>query len=194
MKLKDIKKEIKGVFKLPKKRYYLGKLKYALPYMYPRGFSSTILSVRKLKLKTEEELQKYNTQYPHFAQSKEDRHKFSNLPMVRRCKDWVIKLFGNYYWIELGWPISIKNLELGYKWKYDFVRYEWNPSFQINFFNWQFCIFWEAPDGHDDLYYEMIIWYLHCDKDIIKAESEWGWADFNTKESTWNKKYLIHES
>jgi hypothetical protein len=39
--------EIKGVFKLPKKNYYVGKLFYGAPYYYPWNFNKTILTVRK---------------------------------------------------------------------------------------------------------------------------------------------------
>lgn len=72
-------------------------------------------------------------------------------------------------------------------------RYEWQPSFQIYFFKWQFCIFWNAPDGDNDLYYEMILWYLkYSNKDVNKAKETWGWINYNTKESTWNDKYLVN--
>ena len=55
MKLKELKKEIKGVFKPPKKRYYLGKLYYGTPYFYPINFNSTIVKIRKLKLRNDDE-------------------------------------------------------------------------------------------------------------------------------------------
>lgn len=186
--------EIKGVFVPPKKRYYLGKLVYGTPYMNPTGFSPTIISVRKLKLKTQEELNKYDERYPHLKQYREDKFKFSNIPMVRRCKDWVVKIFGTYYWIQLGKPWSITTVQLGWKDKFNSPRHEWNPSFQIYFFKWQFCIFWEAPDGNDEKYYEMILWYLkYCNKDIVKAKKTWEWTDYNTKLSTWENKYLLNE-
>lgn len=53
MKIKEIKANIKGVFKLPIKEYYLGKLYHGSPYMYPRHFNSTILTIKK-------ELPKFN--------------------------------------------------------------------------------------------------------------------------------------
>ena len=28
-------------------------------------------------------------------------------------------------------------------------------------------------------------------KDIIKTENTWGWVDYETKESTWNKNYML---
>ena len=47
MKAKDIKKDIKGIFKLPVRRYYFGKLQYGCPYFYPWNYNSTILTIRK---------------------------------------------------------------------------------------------------------------------------------------------------
>lgn len=190
MKIKELKKEIKGVFKLPKKKYYLGKIAYGTPYFYPWNFHSTIISFRKLKLKSEEEKNKYAERYPHLKN--EDTAKFSNLPMARRRKEWIKRIFGNYYLIQIGWPISISTIELGWKYKFDSIRYEWYPSFQIYFFIWQFVISWRSPDGNDDRYYEQILHYLKKDnKDIKVAEETWEWIDCETKKSTWNKDYLL---
>ena len=43
--------EIKGTFIPPVKKYYLGRLQFGTPYMYPRKFNSTIFTIRKVKLK-----------------------------------------------------------------------------------------------------------------------------------------------
>lgn len=159
MKIKKIITDIKGVFKLPIKRYYLGKIVYGCPYFYPWYFNQTILTIRKEK------------------------------PKFLRCN--YFKLFG--YEISYGWPISYANYELGWKDKFGTPRFEWSPSFQIYFFKWQFCIWWNAPEIKDeDAYWEMILWYLHySNKDIVKAENTWEWRDYNTNKSTWNKEYLI---
>lgn len=178
-------KEIKNVFKLPKKKYYFGKLAFGTPYFYPWNFNQNILSIRKLKIRTNEELDSFYERYPH--QKKNAESIYSNIPMCRRSKDWIIKIFNTPFWVQIGWPISIVNYGLGYKDKYETPRYEWSPSFQIYFFKWQFCIFWNAPDDDNDLYYEMILWYLYYSKkDIKKAEETWGWTDYDTKKSTWN--------
>ena len=47
MKTKDIIKDIKGVFQLPKKAYYLGKIVHGAPYFSPWNFNETILTIRK---------------------------------------------------------------------------------------------------------------------------------------------------
>jgi hypothetical protein len=153
--LKEIK-DIKGVFKPPKKKYYIGKLNYGNPYFYPWNFNSTILIIKKEK------------------------------PKYLRCNSF--KLFG--YNISYGSPIWITWYGLGWKDKYNSPRYEWSPSFQIYFFNWQFCIFWNAPNDNNDTYYEMVLWYLYySDKNIVKAEKNWGWINMDG-ESTWDKNYL----
>lgn len=99
------------------------------------------------------------------------------------------KLFGKE--CSIGRPFKIVRTELGWKDKYNTPRQEWVPQFLIFFFKWQFCIWWVAPDGDNDLYYEMLLWWkYYCDEDINKARDEWGWVDSKTKESTWNDKYL----
>lgn len=159
MKLLQVFKEIKGVFKPPKRSYYLGRISCGTPYFYPWNFNKTILTIRK-----------------------------GDKPQFLRCKHF--KLFG--YSISYGWPIYITWYGLGWKDKYDTPRFEWQPSFQIYFFLWQFCIHWNSPVGDNDEYYEHILWYLYyADKDINKARDTWGWKYADTLISTWNNNYLI---
>jgi len=95
--------------------------------------------------------------------------------------------------ISYGTPIFIHQGRLGWKDKYNSPRHEWNPSFIIFFFKWQFCIFYRSPDlKRDDTYWEMILWYLYySDKDLNKARETWGWIDSKTKKSTWNEEYIL---
>ena len=192
MKTKQLLKEIKGVFVSPIRRYYLGKIIHGSPYFNPLNFCSSILYIRKLKLKSEEEYQKYIEQYPWRSKYNQEESKYSNLPMVRRANSYIKRIFGNYYFIEAGWPVRIKTTELGWKDKFESPRYEWSPAFQIYFFKWQLCIWWNSPDGDNDQYYEQILWYLnYSDKDIKKAKETWPWTNSDTKQSTWNDKYLL---
>jgi len=184
-------KEIKGVFKPPVKKYYIGKIVHGTPYFNPWNFVPTIIKCRKLKLKTQEKITEYEERYPHLVKYNKT-YRFSNMPMVRRSKDWVFELFNNYYWLQIGWPIRITWHGLGWKDKYETPRYEWAPAFYIFFFNWQFCIHWVAPDGDNNQYYEQILWWRnYSDKDIVKAQTSWGWTDMKTKLSTWNKDYIL---
>jgi len=196
MKTRKLIKEIKGVFKLPVKVYYFGKERHGTPYFQPINYIESIIRVRKLVPRTPEEIEKKNEQYKH-NKNKPD-HLYTNMPMVRRAKNKIVKIFGNDYYITWGKPWAIKSVELGWKDKYESPRFEWTPQFHILFFGLQFCIHWMAPklEGEkyvdNDHYYEMILWYLeYSNKDIKKAEETWGWVDGDTKKSTWRKKYLV---
>jgi len=188
MKTKELLRGIKGIFKSPKKKYYLRKAQ-GYPYFFPTCFVPSIFKIRKLIRKTEEQTKEYLKKYPYLKQS--NNTKYNNYPMVNRSKSWIKTIFGNDYLIVIGCPFCIDNIELGWKDKYSSPRYEWSPSFHIYFFWWQFSIFLNSPDGDNDQYYEQILWYLqYSDKDIIKAKETWPWQNFKTKKSTWNDKYL----
>lgn len=190
MKIRELLKEIKGVFKPPEKKYYLGKIAHYTPYFLPINFNPNIINIRKLKLKSPEKLKEHSERFPHLKDTPNGM--FENIPMVRRAKDKIIKLFNNYYFIEIGYPFYIKNIELGYKWKYDSIRYEWYPMFQIYFFKWQFVTSWVSPDGDNDSYYEQVLHYLYkANKNIKVAEKTWEWINVETGKSTWNKDYLL---
>ena len=74
-------KQIKNSpFILPERSYYFGKLKFGTPYMYPRFFNSTIISIRREK-------QKYN------------RNKNFNLLGYNISYGWPIWFHIN----EIGW-------------------------------------------------------------------------------------------
>jgi hypothetical protein len=165
-------------FKSLKKKYYLGKLVHGTPYFYPRGFSSSIIEIKKLKLTNSDILKNKNK-------------KFSNLPLIRRSKNWTINIFNNYYYIEIGTPIIYHTNELGWKDKYDTPRFEWSPAFFILFFNWQFCIWWIAPVKNQDLYWEMFLWWkYYSNENIIKAKEDWSWCNYEDKISTWDDNNL----
>lgn len=163
-------KEIKGVFVAPQKSYYLGKIKYATPHFHPRKFNKTVFSISKTLLK-------YKQGMP--------------IPVIkgkRYNRNPSFDIFG--YNISYGLPIWIHYNDLGWKDKFNSPRFEFSPMFVIYFFNWQFCIWWNSPDRNNDLYYEMILWWLnYSDKNIDKAEKTWGWT--SSGKSTWNEKYLI---
>lgn len=148
--------------KNPINKYYLGRIVHGCPYFMPLNFNRNIISIRK-----------------------------NSVPKVRRAKDWIFKILGNKYWIQIGWPIKITWHELGWKDKYDTPRYEWCPGFYIFFFHWQFCIFKVSPVGDISQYYEQKIWLEeYSDGDYDKAKSTWPWVDGHTKESTWDDKFF----
>jgi hypothetical protein len=189
MKLKKIISEIKGTFKLPIKKYYIGKIIHGAPYFHPWGFVATIISSRKLIRRSPQETEEYVKRWPY---SNELDMTYNNYPMVRRIKSRIIKIFGAEYLISYGSPIVFKTTELGWKDKYETPRFEYSPSIILYFFKWQFCIFYTAPIENMDSYWEMILWYLHyADKNIEKAEKTWPWRNFDTKESTWDNSIKL---
>jgi hypothetical protein len=171
-----IYKEIKqSPFKPLKRKIYLGKIKYYTPYFYPTNFSDTIIKIRKLELLPQEGIEK----------------KFKNLPMVRRSKDWILKVFNTWFWVQIGYPISIRKMELGWKSKYDTPRFEYAPLFMIFFLKWQFVISYNVPSGKTSIYWEMYLWWkYYSDEDIEKAKNTWGWTDGITKKTTWDNNCL----
>lgn len=148
--------------KKPIKKYYLGRIVHGCPYFMPMNFNRNIISIRK-----------------------------NSIPMVRRAKDWVFNLFGNQYWIQIGWPIKITWHGLGWKDKFNTPRFEYAPGFYIYFFHWQFCMWTVSPDGDNDKYYEQKLWLeSYCNNDYNKAKETWPWVDGRTKESTWDDKFF----
>jgi len=173
-------------FRRPKKRRYFGKLRFGTPYFYPVNFNKNIITIRKLEEKPSEQYNEYVKQYPHLKHM--PGAKFTNVPMVRRGKYWIVELFKRYFYIEIGWPISIGTVKFGWKDKFDTPRAEWSPAFYINFFGLQYYVCY----ADDDDYFEQILWFFHyAEKDIDRAKKTWPWSDYDTKESTWNDEYLI---
>ena len=181
MKINQLKKAIAGVFIAPKRKLYFGKIMYGTPYFLPMNYIPTIFNIIKLN-----EVDNTTT-----ILSK----RFSNFPYISRSTYRIRRIFGNYYYIAIGTPITIKNIHFEWKDKFGTPRFEWAPMFQIYFFKWQFCISYNAPgDSNDDKYYEMIVWYLYySQKDIDIARQTWGWIDSTTKKSSWDESFLIQK-
>jgi hypothetical protein len=148
--------------KKPINKYYFGKIVHGCPYFMPMNFNRNIISIRK-----------------------------NSIPMVRRSKEWLFNLFGNQYWIQIGWPIKITWHGLGWKDKYDTPRFEFAPGFYIFFFHWQLCIWEVSPISRTDKYYEQKLWLeKYSNNNYNKAKETWPWVDGQTKESTWDDKFF----
>lgn len=188
MTIKEIKRQIKGVFKLPKRKWYFGRVKHGAPHFYPINWCRTIVKYRRLIRKTPQELADYLERWPYASK---EYMEYKNLPMVRRSYNRVIKLLGREYYVEWGWPVAVHVGHLGYKDKYGTPRFEWSPSFHIFFFGLQLCYWWVPPVNDLDSYWEQVLWYIHYSgKDTNKARETWGWRDADGN-STWNNNYLI---
>jgi len=191
MTIKEMNKAIKGVFKLPKRKWYFGVQRHGTPYFFPVFYLSSIIRVRKLKLRTDAEYKEYCERWP-YAKHKPDAL-YKNLPMVRRS--WNKILYSTFldqaFYVEWGWPIALHRGHLGWKMKHNSVRLEWSPNFHIFFFGLQFCIWWVSPVDDADSYWEQVLHFIiSSDKDINKARETWPWRDMNGV-STWNDNYLV---
>lgn len=45
MGIREIRKQLSGVFKLPKRRYYLGRVAHGAPYFYPRNYVGSVAAI-----------------------------------------------------------------------------------------------------------------------------------------------------
>ncbi len=165
MKLKDIKKNIKGVFKLPKKRYYFGKVYFGAPYFFPWGYCSSIINIRKDKY-----LYVPSKHFKLFGY-----YIYYGSPIVYRK-------------LNLGWKDKFGTPR--HEWDPGFYLYFFNLQFCI----WWSSPYLETDvvSCENEKYWEMVLWYLHySDKDIKKAEKTWAWIGYETKKSTWDNKVLI---
>lgn len=173
-------------FKSPTLRIYWGKLRYGTPYFFPMGFNRYIISIKKLNLRKSEEYEQRLAKMPYQA----NIAKYTNWPMVRRSKYWVVNIFKTPYYITIGRPIAFYKVRLGWKDKFSSPRFEWAPTLGVIFFNWQLHIYLESP-GDFDNYWEQILWTeFYSDGCIKKAKKTWPWRDHETNKSSWDNKYL----
>lgn len=184
--LKSIKE---SPFKPLVKKWYVGKIVHGSPYFYPIGFHPTIFSIRKLKLRDEKSYQEMIKDRPWLT----EQERYINLPMVRRNKDKIISFMGNKYFISWGYPIAYREVELGWKDKYETPRFEWGPSRMLYFFKWQVCIFYNPENSISGVsnYWEMYLWWKNYSvRNLSIAKSTWPWREGLTKESTWDENNL----
>jgi hypothetical protein len=182
MKINKLIKEIKNVFVLPEKKYYLGNLRYGIPFYYPHYFHPTIINIRRINKRKIECLDVLSEKLVIFKT-------YQDLPKSNHY-NFLINIFNYRFFVEYGLPFYIHNQELIWKEKYGTPRLEYVPSFHITFFRLQFVIFW-GMGTNEDKYYEMILWYLfYSDKDIEKAKNTWPWIDYKTKKSSWVESYI----
>jgi hypothetical protein len=160
-----------------KKNYYFGKIISRTPY----GFNKQILSFRKLISSSKEELDKMSNDWVRKAK------KFKNKPLGSG-KNFIFKLFGNHYCINIGSPILYESRGLSWKDKFGTPRFEYHPQKTLFFFNWEFNISYRPPN--EDTYWEMFLWWKnYSDCDIEKAEKTWPWKTSDGK-STWDNSLL----
>ncbi len=186
--MKIVKEVRNSPFKPLKRKVYIGKIRYYAPYFFPRNYCPTLLSFRKLKMRTPKEM---DWEFELHSHASEYELAFKNFPMVRRNKYVVKRLFGSYWFIEIGCPITLIKTNLGWKDKYNAPRFEWSPTLIFYFLLWQIAFIYEPQTEDIDNYWEMYLWWRdYCDKDLKKAEESWEWEDYYTNKTTWCKNNL----
>ena len=88
------------------------------------------------------------------------------------------KFYKNYFFKLIP---SFKKETLRWKDKFNTPRCESEPNFRIEWLWFGFYGAWG-----DDQYWEQWLWVNeYHNGDIETAKKEWGWVDYDTKESTW---------
>jgi hypothetical protein len=178
--LKVFENKLRGVFKnykkyehpnfvKPKITFYFGLAQNGTPYFYPRNWVSTVIKISSTK---------------PFADGNVRRFK----QYSRAWKTFRFAFLNRWWCIQIGTPIVLERLELGWKEKYGTPRFEWSPSIQLYFFMFEFSMFLKI----EERYWEQLLWVKYfCDGDVNKGRESWKWVDWETKQSTWNDRYII---
>lgn len=92
------------------------------------------------------------------------------------------------YWTSCGFWSN----KLMWKWKYDDVRFEFNPQMTLVLFGYCVSIWLKAPYEYDYDYWESILTYLYkCDKDLEKTKKDMGgWERDKEYTPACNSKFL----
>lgn len=129
-------------FKRPKVKFYFGEIKISTPYFLPRKW---------VKFTKQDCIDKAKEDY---AKGR-DHIEF----------DKLVESYKNY-----SKPVPMKFgfnfCGLGYKYKWEEIRYEWSPILSFVCFGKQFCLLFLAPDKKcDSQYWESwLYYYLHTNK------------------------------
>lgn len=66
--------------------------------------------------------------------------------------------------------IGFDFVALGWKYKWDEVRHEWNPIWSFVFFKWQIAVYFTFPECNTHYWECWLIYYLHTDKSLSPKE------------------------
>jgi hypothetical protein len=83
----------------------------------------------------------------------------------------------NDYHNENHCILSLVIKDVGYKWKYDDIRFESEPIISLTLFNkWRFVWELNAPIEDDYMYWEMLLEYLYIyNENIEETKLNFGW-------------------
>ena len=122
---------------------------------------------------------------------------------LNRMFQYGINVYYPFIYCPTPAKILIRCCDLMWKDKYDTPRYEGPPYIWIHLFGFNLIWWWEIKKNllETEDYWEQALWYLYYyntysqgllnKPDIEKARESWPWQNYETKESSWNDKFLI---
>ena len=125
------------------------------------------------------------------------------IPLQRRIIFGGKHIYYPFIYCPKPAKILIRCCDVMWKDKYDTPRYEGPPYIWIHLFGLNLIFYWVLvnPELENDDYWEQALWYLYYYKtysqelldkpNIEKAKESWPWQNYDTKESTWNDKFLV---
>jgi len=127
--------------------------------------------------------------------------KYFEAPCIKRYYYPYIKQheYNTDVYSKCKWRIlEIKVYPLLWKWKWNQVRHEYNPTFSIMLFNkWKWRYELHSPDAKEDLiYWESILNFLYddtCKSNLNKTYSEniW-WSDYDNETKEYTKQNTVY--
>lgn len=151
-------KILNSPFKLPKLRFYVGKVAIGVPYFFPRRWvKATPKLAHEATLEYIESQENYNKNNPDYARKIKSYEEIYNERLT--CEYPMPKRIG-FDFIGLGWKS---------KWSDTDYRFEWAPVASFVFFNWQIAVVVDAPE--QDHYWTAWLYYTrNTDKTKSKKE------------------------
>ena len=149
-------------FKTPRLQFYFGKVERGVPYFLPRRWKKLTYTERVESVNEDIERNKKAYERAGKEYKKPDKEKFNALVESKK---------GTQRAHPTKW--QIKSIGLGYKYKWDSPRHEWNPQISIVGFNRQFCIYFGLKDSMINMcYWEGFLYYRHETKGTKRERIE----------------------
>ena len=151
-------------FKLPRLKFYIGKVAIGTPYFLPRKWvKATPEMAMKSAMDEIAEMKKWNEKNTN----NDFKHTIRSLDEVYQQK--------LRYQFPVPKKIGFDFVGLGYKtkWSDTDYRHEWDPIWSFVFFKWQIALIFSGPDSMSTSnYWEAWLYYKnHIDKDLLSMEA-----------------------
>jgi hypothetical protein len=151
-------------FKLPRLKFYIGKVAIGTPYFLPRKWvKATPEIAMEAAINEIAERKKWNKQNVN----SDFKH---TIPSLDESYEQKLR-----YQFPVPKKIGFDFVGLGYKtkWSDTDYRHEWNPIWSFVFFKWQIALIFNGPDSMSTSHYwEAWLYYRdHIDKNLLSMEA-----------------------